>query len=103
MLEENAKKLFINQRKNKNAEPQQNEPKLIVLKNIDGGNKKKSKEDSTALDSNQLIETLNNITNSLLEREDNKEFEDQLPPLEKTDILFIHIASSTFEYPAVFV
>jgi hypothetical protein len=90
MLEENARKLFINQRKNNSVEPQQNEPKMIVLKNLEG-NKKKNKEDATTLDSNLLIETLNNITLSLLEREDNKVFEDQLPPLEKTEILFIHV------------
>lgn len=102
MLEENARKLFLNQRKNKNVEPQQNEPKMIVLKNLEG-NKKKSKEDTTTLDSNLLIETLNNITISLLERDDNKELEDQLPPLEKNEILFIHIMQFTYEYPAEFV
>jgi hypothetical protein len=102
MLEENARKLFINQRKSKNVEPQQNEPKMIVLKNLEG-TKKKSKEDATTLDSNLLIETLNNITLSLLEREDNKDFEDQLPPLEKNEILFIHIMQFTYEYPAEFI
>ena len=102
MLEENARKLFVNQRKNKSVEPQQNEPKMIVLKNLEG-NKKKSKEDATTLDSNLLIETLNNITMSLLEREDNKDFEDHLPPLEKNEILFIHIMQFTYEYPAEFI
>ena len=68
MLEENARRLFINQRKNKHIEPQQNEPKMIVLKNLEG-TKKKNKEDATTLDSNQLIETLNNIVMNLLERE----------------------------------
>lgn len=44
MLKRNAKKLFNNKnKKSKTIEPQQNQPKEIVLKNLEG-NKKKSKE-----------------------------------------------------------
>lgn len=43
MLKKNAKRLFTSKNKNKAIEPQQNEPKLIVLKNLEG-NKKKNKE-----------------------------------------------------------
>lgn len=43
MLKKNAKRLFTSKNKNKSIEPQQNEPKLIVLKNLEG-NKKKNKE-----------------------------------------------------------
>lgn len=102
MLEENAKKLFVSQRRFRNIEPQQKEPKLITLKNIEG-TKKKSKEDATSLDSNQLIETLNGIVTSMIEREEDHRFQESLPPLEKNESLFIHAMTKTFEYPIGFI
>ena len=102
MLEENAKKLFLNQKKNKASDPQQNEPKYIELKNLEG-NKKKNKEDPTSLDSYVLTETLNNIATGLLTREDTKQYVNFLPSLEKNELLFIHMMQFTHEYPPIFV
>ena len=102
MLEENAKKLFVSQRKFRNVEPHQKEPKLITLKNLEG-TKKKSKEDATSLDSNQLIETLNGLALGMIERDEEHNFQNSLPPLEKNEILFIHAMGNTFEYPVVFI
>lgn len=102
MLEENAKRLFLNQKKNKASEPLQNEPKYIELKNLEG-NKKKNKEDPTSLDSYVLTETLNNLALGLLTREDAKQFANYMPSLEKNELLFIHVMQHTHEYPPNFV
>ena len=46
-----------------------------------------------------LIEALNNITQNLLDRDENKKFEEMIPTLEKNDIIFIHIMQQTYKYP----
>lgn len=46
---------------------------MITLKNLEG-TKKKSKEDATSLDSNQLIETLNGLVLGMIERDDEHKF-----------------------------
>lgn len=75
---------------------------MITLKNLEG-TKKKSKEDATSLDSNHLIETLNGIVLGLIERDDQHGINENLPPLEKNEILFIHAMNNTYEYPIVFI
>lgn len=50
------------------ALPQQQEPKTIVLKNLEG-NKNKNKEDKTAVDSNYLVDEINRTALAVLEEE----------------------------------
>lgn len=39
----------------------------------------------------------------MIERDEEHNFQNNLPPLEKNEILFIHAMGNTFEYPAAFI
>lgn len=69
-MEENAQRLLGTKKKGalSKALPQQQEPKTIVLKNLEG-NKNKNKEDKTTVDSNSLVDEINRTALALLEEE----------------------------------
>jgi hypothetical protein len=76
LLEENAKRLLERKKtikgkdvESKNTGPQTQEPKTIVLKNLEG-NKNKNKDDNTQMDSNLLVEEMNKEALAIFERED---------------------------------
>ena len=108
LLEENAKKLLEDKKSRSSIKPKvtENEPVFKDLKNLDGTKKKTNdvsqsliQQNTAIVESNALIESMNNITLTFFEKDENKHLLEMLPQDLEFEKSITTIFTMTKEYP----